>query len=159
MCGWRPVSARCSRTARGSWSTLPLADRNSLRQWFFAITKLLPTSPGTLLDRDTPTTAHLRALCLFLGELTGEPQPSEELPTLIWLTPEQSCKPPARTSRLASCWLQGRRCCACRTATPPLRLVAPDRLAGSAGAQPGGFGNRIFPTASAIIIGLCPNKS
>jgi len=28
-------------------------------------------------------------IMLFLGELTGEPQPSEELPTLIWLTPEQ----------------------------------------------------------------------
>jgi 8-oxo-dGTP pyrophosphatase MutT (NUDIX family) len=28
-------------------------------------------------------------IILFLGELEGDPQPSEELPTLIWLTPEQ----------------------------------------------------------------------
>jgi 8-oxo-dGTP pyrophosphatase MutT (NUDIX family) len=28
-------------------------------------------------------------IILFLGELAGEPQPSEELPTLVWLTAEQ----------------------------------------------------------------------
>jgi 8-oxo-dGTP pyrophosphatase MutT (NUDIX family) len=28
-------------------------------------------------------------IVLFLGELAGDPLPSEELPTLIWLTPEQ----------------------------------------------------------------------
>jgi 8-oxo-dGTP pyrophosphatase MutT (NUDIX family) len=85
--------ASCSRTllsrGPGELETTAIEGSEQPAAVVFRYYKAPAHQPWNAPSPGHPNYRPPSCIILFLGELTGEPLPSEELPTLIWLTPEQ----------------------------------------------------------------------